>query len=438
VKDSRATSWLNMGAAAVRAGDKEDARFYLERALNSDPDLEDETQIWYWLSRITDDPVEKRRLLQDVVISEPGHVEARRELAILEGRLNPEAIRDPREEQKPVAAANNGARRYVCPQCGGRLAYDAAKAALACDYCGHESTSFLAPAGDDTVEEQDFLATLPTDRGHTWELPVARRLTCQGCGANFTLPPAQSTASCPFCGSAHVAEAERGPDLIAPEAVIPFGWDAEAVTRDILRWLAEPRGGPAGLARRAILLAPKPVYLPFWTFNVLGQVTWRGALAAEYGDEPKPVSGAEPVWLDNFLVPASHTLPQKVLAALTDFDLSALAAYSPDLLADWPVEVYQIPLGDASLVAHQRAYDAAMKAVRQGFSTGQSIHGLSCDSSGVYVDSFKLVLLPVWVASYRYGGKEYPVVVNGQTGAVHGQRPPSGLKKLLGGLLSMA
>jgi DNA-directed RNA polymerase subunit RPC12/RpoP len=436
VKDSRATSWLNMGAAAVRAGDKADARFYLERALNSDPDLEDETQIWYWLSRITDDPAEKRRLLQDVVISEPGHAEARRELAILEGRLSPEAIRDPRELARPVAAQEDGARRYICPQCGGRLAYDAAKAALACDYCGHQTTSFLAPGGDDSVDEHDFLATLPTDRGHTWELPVARRLACQGCGASFTLPPAHSTASCPFCASAHVAEAERGPDLIAPEAVIPFCLDAEAVTRDILAWLAERRGGPADLARRAILLAPKPVYLPFWTFNVVGQVSWRGTLTAEYGDEPKPVSGSQPVWLDNCLVPASHSLPQKVLAALTDFDLGALAPYSPDLLADWPVEVYQIPLGDASLVAHQRAYHQAMEAVRQGFMPGRAIHGFSCDSSGVVVDSFKLVLLPVWVAAFRYGGKEYSVVVNGQTGAVHGQRPASGLKKLLGEMLS--
>ena len=250
------------------------------------------------------------------------------------------------------------------------------------------------------MQEQDFLAALPTDRGHTWELPVARWLACQGCGANFTLPPAQSTASCPFCESAHVAEAERGPDLIAPEAVIPFCLDAEAVTRGILRWLAERRGGPADLARRAILLTPKPVYLPFWTFNVLGQVSWRGSLTAEYGDEPKPVSGSQPVWLDNFLVPASHTLPQAVQAGLTDFDLSALVPYSPDLLADWPVEVYQIPLGDASLVAHQHAYHAAMRGVRDGFTAGETIHGLSSDSSGLVVDSFKLVLLPVWVASY--------------------------------------
>jgi hypothetical protein len=438
MKDSRASTWLNMGAAAARAGDKADARYYLERAQMSDPDLEDKTKIWYWLSRITADPVEKRRLLQDVVISQPGNAEARRELALLEGRLSPDAIRDPRDPAKPVAAPDNGARRYVCPKCGGRLAYDAARAALACDYCGHQSTSFLAPAGDDTVEEQDFLATLPTGRGHAWELPVARRLTCQGCGASFTLPPAQSTASCPFCQSAHVAEAERGADLIAPEAVIPFGMEVAAVTGILQRWLAERGRGPADLALRAVLLTPEPVYLPFWTFNVLGHVTWRGELASEFGDEPKPVSGAQPVWLDNFLVPASHTLPRKLLADLTDFDLSALAAYSPDLLADWPVEVYQIPLGDASLVAHQHAYDEAMEAVRKGFMPGRTIHGLSCDSSGVVVDSFKLVLLPVWVASYRYAGKEYPMVVNGQTGSIHGQRPRSGLKALLGGILSIA
>ena len=51
MRDSRATSWLNMGAAAVRAGDVADARFYLERALISDPGLDEQTQIWYWLSR---------------------------------------------------------------------------------------------------------------------------------------------------------------------------------------------------------------------------------------------------------------------------------------------------------------------------------------------------------------------------------------------------
>jgi hypothetical protein len=42
--------------------------------------------------------------------------------------------------------------------------------------------------------------------------------------------------------------------------------------------------------------------------------------------------------------------------------------------------------------------------------------------------TFKHILLPVWVAAYRYGGKPYRFVVNGQTGKVQGERPYSAIK----------
>jgi len=42
--------------------------------------------------------------------------------------------------------------------------------------------------------------------------------------------------------------------------------------------------------------------------------------------------------------------------------------------------------------------------------------------------TFKHVLLPVWLAAYKYRGKTYRFVVNGRTGAVQGERPYSGWK----------
>ena len=42
--------------------------------------------------------------------------------------------------------------------------------------------------------------------------------------------------------------------------------------------------------------------------------------------------------------------------------------------------------------------------------------------------TFKHILLPVWVAAYKYRGKTYRFVVNGRTGAVKGERPYSALK----------
>jgi len=42
--------------------------------------------------------------------------------------------------------------------------------------------------------------------------------------------------------------------------------------------------------------------------------------------------------------------------------------------------------------------------------------------------TFKHILLPVWLAAYKYNGKTYRFVVNGQTGRVQGERPWSAIK----------
>jgi hypothetical protein len=39
--------------------------------------------------------------------------------------------------------------------------------------------------------------------------------------------------------------------------------------------------------------------------------------------------------------------------------------------------------------------------------------------------TFKHILLPVWLAVYRYNGKTFQILVNGRTGTVAGDRPYS-------------
>jgi hypothetical protein len=40
-------------------------------------------------------------------------------------------------------------------------------------------------------------------------------------------------------------------------------------------------------------------------------------------------------------------------------------------------------------------------------------------------ETFKHILLPVYISSYNYDGKQYSFYVNGQTGKIHGTRPYS-------------
>jgi len=42
--------------------------------------------------------------------------------------------------------------------------------------------------------------------------------------------------------------------------------------------------------------------------------------------------------------------------------------------------------------------------------------------------TFKHVLLPVWLAAYKYRGRTFRFVVNGRTGRVQGERPYSAWK----------
>jgi hypothetical protein len=55
----------------------------------------------------------------------------------------------------------------------------------------------------------------------------------------------------------------------------------------------------------------------------------------------------------------------------------------------------------------------------------QRVHSVSTR----YFDiTYKLMLLPVWIAAYLHGGKTFQVMINGRTGTVVGQRPYSPLK----------
>jgi hypothetical protein len=54
------------------------------------------------------------------------------------------------------------------------------------------------------------------------------------------------------------------------------------------------------------------------------------------------------------------------------------------------------------------------------------------------VEKVSLVLLPVWVAAYKWDGKVFRLLVNGQTGEVVGKVPRSTLKIVIAVVVGVA
>jgi predicted Zn-ribbon and HTH transcriptional regulator len=434
---------LVRGVAAAKTGqarDKEEARFYLEWVLRSaDATSDQKASAWMWLSQIEDDPKKKRDCLENVLAADPANVPARRGLAILDGRLKPEEIIDPNKPIAPVrpdvTPRPSGVRRFTCPQCGGRMAYLADKRSLVCDYCGNRLHEFQAIQQGALLSEQDFTAALATAKGHRWELPVERTLKCEGCGATFAIPPLQVSGKCPFCGSAHVITANTG-ELIEPEGMLPFQFDVDTASGRIRHWLDTLKFRPSDLDERSAIAQPRKVFLPFWTFDLGGTMNWNAQVEEGYGNDKVwvPRSGVYLVYHDDLLVPATRAVPNDVLNDLIDYDTKALVAFSADLLSDTAAEVYQVPLVDASLVARQRALHIGRAYVQSNDLAGENYRDFLMNSGGMIIESYKLVLLPVWITRYRYKNEAYLVAVNGQSGKVAGRVPRSGLQKALAGL----
>jgi hypothetical protein len=219
-------------------------------------------------------------------------------------------------------------------------------------------------------------------------------------------------------------------ELIPPEGIIPFGVTQLAAYNALREWLKDEN------LRTGSVAPPEGLYLPVWTFDVGGEIQWVGkVLERRYGWTSRVTRpGSYPIFYDDVLVPAGHTLPADLAEEINRFNLDGLVPYDPGYLADWPAEVYQISVADASLAARRQAWEGARREVTARMKI-HNVQDLKLSSAGIVIESFKLILLPVWVARYRYEDDDHKLVINGQRGNVRGERPRGGMRRLLNGIL---
>ena len=412
-----AESLLRSGIIEAKAGIKETARRYLERAISTSGDPDVLSEAWYWLSKITDDSTEKRSALENCISWDLQHARARRELAVLDGKLDEDEIINPDALPTPSTdPARANTDRFMCPQCGARMVYAPDGSGLICEHC---TSGYKLNAGGE-AEEQDFLVAMATARGHG--KPVAMQVFhCKGCGAEFILPPDVISVTCAYCDSPHVVSRDESRELLQPEGILPHAFDQGQAARLLTDWI---ESNAIELTEQAD--PPRGVYLPIWTFDIGGSIGYRGD---KYESEDAfhqrasrvvHVDGEHPVHIDDLTIPASRKIARRISRLLASFELSHTQPYDPRYLANWAAEVYDVPMADASLDARSQAY-AQLKHRLPGDIS--SLFNLRTSSASLTIESFKLVLVPVWIAEIPVKAKNALVLINGQNGVVQGDLP---------------
>jgi hypothetical protein len=334
--------------------------------------------------------------------------------------------------------------KHACPACGAEANWDAARQALVCPYCGTVSPATLSADGA-LVREHDLaqaLRALPDDK-RGWErsrVPVK----CQSCQAISLFEAERVAQRCEFCGSPAIVPYVDTRAPIVPESVLPFRVGAGQVREQVRVWYGNRWFAPNRLKHAALTDTLHGLYIPYWTFDARVGARWTAEAGHySYVNESyreggrtrtrqvqqvrwEPASGELSHFFDDELVAATRGVDASLLTKVEPFPTSELVPYDPGYVSGWVVEQYQIDLVAAAERA-RRQMDEKLRALCAQQVPGDTHRNLvvEADYSG---QTFKHVLVPVWVLGYTYGPRTFQVVVNGTTGSIAGDHPLSWIK----------
>jgi hypothetical protein len=343
--------------------------------------------------------------------------------------------------------------KHACSACGAQAEWNPAKQLLVCPFCG-TATPFTIDASTGAIEELDLakaLRDLP-DEERGWQTE-RRTVQCQSCKAVSVFDPERVGQNCEFCGSPSLVDYKEIKAPIRPQSLLPFTVGESNVREQIRKWYASKWLAPNKLRTRALVDRVHGVYIPYWTFDAHVVCPWDAEAGHYYyttetyreGGQTRtrqvqhvrwePASGEVRHFFDDEPVPGTQGVAARLLKQVEPFPTKELKPYDTAFLSGFVVEHYQVVLFDAA----KRSQDQMNTQLYQMCAAqipGDTFRNLQIHPtySG---QTFKHILVPVWLLTYNFSAKVFQVVVNGVTGRMAGDYPKSPWKIALLVLLAI-
>jgi hypothetical protein len=344
-------------------------------------------------------------------------------------------------------------QKYSCPACGAQAQWNPSKQALVCAYCGATSPAQIRADGE--IVEHDLVRALRSipDSRRGWDAQKVS-VKCQSCNAISIFDPQRVAQNCDFCGSAQLVRYEDVKEIFRPESMLPFKISETQVRETIRRWYGSRWFAPNKLGGGALTDRVHGVYLPYWTFDAQVYAQWTAESGYYYYEteyytdnegrqQSRQVrrirwqysSGRLEHFFDDELVAASVGVDADKLRAVEPFPTQELVPYDTGYVAGWVVERYQLDLVGAAQSSRESMEKQlySMCAEQVPGDTHRNLN-VDADYSG---QTFKHILLPIWLLSYSYGARKFQVVINGYTGEIAGDYPKSWIKITLAILIPL-
>lgn len=341
-------------------------------------------------------------------------------------------------EQQAVAE-NAGQKEIRCKGCGAALHFMPGTTMMGCASCGAENE---IEVHKNDVQEIDFESFLTNYMHKSENVQQVTIITCESCKAQTELKPNIVSTECDFCGSPVAVKGGTSCSLIKPKSVLPFAVAREKGVDEFKKWIKSLWFAPSDLKKFAHNTEKlHGVYIPYWTYDsktdsqytgmrgvnrtetysttINGKSTTQTRVVVDW----YPCSGYVNHFFNDVLVKASTSLPKSYVDKLEPWDLENLVSFDEKFLSGFLAESYTVDLKNGFEDAKGKMDVAIREMVKKQIGGSQQrITTLNTTHGGV---TFKHILLPIWLSTFRYKTKSYRFMVNGRTGEVQGERPYS-------------
>ena len=296
----------------------------------------------------------------------------------------------------------------LCRNCAGRLIFNPASQKLECATCG----SSFRP---EDVEDKN--ADLQSKYYDT------RVYTCSHCGAQVVTSDTESSTFCVYCGNPAIVF-DRVSKEYRPDGLVPFQITKEQAIKYIrLRFLKNPIV-PKEIKEKCVPENLRGIYIPYWIVNAdYTEADYiRGEVKRGKSREIKYYSRAGNVKFRNIPIDGSNILNDDISRKLEPFYLEDAREFDEDYLNGFYSNTSDLDYFDlrasTAYRCHKLFEDEVVKSVKaQNVKVLDSVYWADIQDDPVYM------MMPVWFFTFKFEGKPYTVLVNGQTGKVVGTMP---------------
>jgi hypothetical protein len=281
-----------------------------------------------------------------------------------------------------------------------------------------------------------------------WELTLEQAL-CEGCDWRYLLPPGLLPILCPHCLQTHLVALAEDPHLpvFDPEQVIPFRVAPKLLEQNLEQFIGGIWFAPVDLTTKKLTERLQRVYLPMWLVDSQVQALWQAEVGFNYetvshrdrfdeergGWYSQQISETQVRWeprvgrlkrsYHNIAAPALEEQAQ-LMARLGAYDLTACQPYSAEVLREAFIRLPNRSSKDAWPETGP-AFQAAAAGECQQASNADHFRDFRWQAR-YEQQHWTLLLLPLYISYYLDDeDKPQPVLVNGQSGQLHGARRAS-------------